>query len=195
MTVLTVAKRQKPERNFELRVEPHFLRVAIREEPHNNASKNLLSNRLRSRQRLGARSARPACCSSVVVRPTFSERIVPMTNQTIAMRRKPECKLACDVERRPHFLLVTIKGEATFDQAEFISAHLLRIPVEAYSLVVLNLAEMTFISSLAMGALVSYRRDVGRRGVEVRLANVQAPVWLALESAGLCRVRACSGWN
>src|SRR5262245_1649867 len=29
-----------------------------------------------------------------------------------------------------------------------------------------------------MGALVSYRRGVGRRGVEVRLANVQARVLL-----------------
>ena len=52
-------------------------------------------------------------------------------------------------------------------------------------LVVLDLAALTFLSSLAMGALVSYRRGVGRRGVEVRLANVQAQVWSALESAGL----------
>ena len=36
-----------------------------------------------------------------------------------------------------------------------------------------------------MGALVEYRRGLCRRGVEVRLANVQAQVWLALESAGL----------
>ena len=48
-----------------------------------------------------------------------------------------------------------------------------------------NLAELTCISALAMGALVDYRRGVGRRGLEVRLANVQAPVWLALEWAGL----------
>jgi len=66
-----------------------------------------------------------------------------------------------------------------------ISAQLLRIPLEAYSLVVLNLAELTFLSSLAMGALIEYRRDLCRRGVEIRLANVQAQVWLALELAGL----------
>jgi hypothetical protein len=36
-----------------------------------------------------------------------------------------------------------------------------------------------------MGALIEYRRGLLRRGVEVRLANVQAQVWLALESAGL----------
>jgi anti-anti-sigma factor len=108
-----------------------------------------------------------------------------MTSQTIGTRRKPECTLAFHVERRSHFLLVAIQGEASFDQAEGISAQLLRIPLEAYSLVVLNLAELTFLSSLAMGALLEYRRGLSRRGVEIRLANVQAQVWMALELAGL----------
>ena len=108
-----------------------------------------------------------------------------MTMQTLATRAKSECKMAFHVERRPHFLLVAIKGEASFDQAEDISAQLLRISLEAYSLVVLNLAELTFLSSLAMGALIEYRRDLCRRGVEIRLANVPAQVWLALELAGL----------
>jgi len=105
--------------------------------------------------------------------------------QTDATRRKPECQLAFHVKRGPHFLLVAIKGEASFDQAEVISAELLRIPPEAYALVVLDLAELTFLSSLAMGALIEYRGGLCRRGVEVRLANVPAQVWLALESAGL----------
>jgi anti-anti-sigma factor len=108
-----------------------------------------------------------------------------MTTQTIPTRRKPACKLTFGVQRGPHFLCVAITGEASFDQAEVISAQLLRIPLDRYSLVVLDLAELTFLSSLAMGALVEYRRGVGRRGIEVRLANVPAPVWLALESAGL----------
>jgi anti-anti-sigma factor len=108
-----------------------------------------------------------------------------MTMQTLATQRQRECKLAFHVERRPHFLLLAIKGEASYEQAEFISAHLLRMPLDTYFLVVLDLAELTFISSLAMGALIEYRRGLLRRGVEVRLANVQAQVWLALESAGL----------
>ena len=111
-----------------------------------------------------------------------------MTSQADATRRKHECKLAFHVERRPNFLLVAIKGEASFDQAEFISAQLLRIPLEAYSLVVLDLAGLTFLSSLAMGALVEYRRGLGRRGVELRLANVSAQVWSALERAGLWKL-------
>jgi anti-anti-sigma factor len=108
-----------------------------------------------------------------------------MITGTIPTRRKPACKVAFHVERRPYFLLVAIKGEGSFDQAEVISAGLLRTPLGAYSLVVLDLAGLTFLSSLAMGALVGYRRGLGRRGAEVRLANVPAQVWLALESAGL----------
>jgi anti-anti-sigma factor len=111
-----------------------------------------------------------------------------MTIQTIATRRKPEGELAFQVERRPYFVLVAIRGEASFDQAEVISAQLLRIPLDGYSLVVLDLAELTFLSALAMGALVTYRRVLSRRGIEVRLANVQAPVWLALELARLGRL-------
>jgi anti-anti-sigma factor len=108
-----------------------------------------------------------------------------MTTQTLPTRRKPACKLAFHVERGPHFLTVALRGEASFDQAEVLSAQLLRIPLDSYSLVVFDLADLTFLSSLAMGALVGYRRGLCRRGVEVRLANVPAQVWLALESAGL----------
>ena len=108
-----------------------------------------------------------------------------MTPPTPATRRRPEAKIEFHVERRPQLLRVAIRGEASFDQAEVLSAQLLRVPLDGVGLVVLDLAGLTFLSSLAMGALVSYRRGVGRRGVEVRLANVQARVWLALESAGL----------
>jgi len=108
-----------------------------------------------------------------------------MTIQINARRPKLESKLIFHVERGPQFLMVAIKGEASFDQAEVISAELLRIPLEAYRLVVLDLAELKSISSLVMGALVHYRRGVGRHGVEVRLANVQPQVRLALESARL----------
>jgi hypothetical protein len=115
-----------------------------------------------------------------------------MTCQTLPPRRKPQCKLAFHVERGPHWLTVALRGEASFDQAEVIAAQLLRIPLDGYSLVVPDLTELTFPSSLAMGALamgalVTYRRGPCRRGIEVRLVNVQAPVWLALESAGLGR--------
>ena len=111
-----------------------------------------------------------------------------MTTATIPTRRKPADKLTFRVQRGSHFLCVAIQGEASFDQAEVISAQLLRLSLDGYSLVVFDLAGLTFLSSLAMGALVGYRRGLCRRGVEVRLANVPARVWLALELAGLSKL-------
>jgi anti-anti-sigma factor len=108
-----------------------------------------------------------------------------MTTQNSVTRRKLESKVAFHVERRHQFLVVAIKGEASFEQAEVISAQLRRTSLDGYWLVVLDLAELTFISSLAMNALVEYRRGLARQGVEVRLANVPAPIWSALEMAGL----------
>jgi anti-anti-sigma factor len=108
-----------------------------------------------------------------------------MTSQTIPTQRNHPCKVSFHVEHRPHCLVLAIRGEAGFDQAEVLSANLLRVPLDGYSLVALDLADLTFISSLAMGALVEYRGGLWRRGIEVRLANVPAQVWLALESAGL----------
>jgi anti-anti-sigma factor len=108
-----------------------------------------------------------------------------MILSTPATRRKPEPKIEFHVERRPQFLRVAIRGEASFDQAEVLSAQLLRVPLDGTWLVVLDLAELTFLSSLGMGVLVAYRRGLCRRGVELRLANVKAHVWLALETAVL----------
>src|SRR5262249_21776162 len=84
-----------------------------------------------------------------------------MTAPTIPRHRQPAGKLTFRVQRGPHFLCVAIQGEASFDQAEVISAQLLRAPLDGYSLVVLDLTELTSLSSLAMGALVEYRRGVG----------------------------------
>jgi anti-anti-sigma factor len=119
------------------------------------------------------------------IAPQLVRKETSNSTQAIPTARKPAGKLSFGVQRGPHFLCVAIQGEASFDQAEVISAELLRIPLDGHWLVVLDLAHLTSISSLAVGALVEYRRGLMRRGVEFRLANVQAPVWLALEWAGL----------
>jgi anti-anti-sigma factor len=111
-----------------------------------------------------------------------------MTVLTQATQQKADRNIELRAERRPDFLRVAIRGEASFDQAEFLSAQLLRVPLDGASLVVLDLAGLTFLCSLAMGALLEYRRGVARRGVDVRLANVEPRVWQALETAGLVRL-------
>jgi hypothetical protein len=108
----------------------------------------------------------------------------PMSIATLPSECKRACKLTFRVQRCPYDLSVAVGGEASFDRAEVISAQLLRIPLDGCLLVVLDLADLTCLSSLAMGGLVEYHRGFARRGVEVRLANVHAHVWLARESAG-----------
>jgi anti-anti-sigma factor len=108
--------------------------------------------------------------------------VTPITHAT---RPTPEGKIEFRLECRPQYLRVAIRGEASFDQAEVLSAQLLRVPLHGAWLVVLDLAELTFLNSLAVGALIEYRRGLCRRGVDVRLANVPAQVWMALELAGL----------
>jgi anti-anti-sigma regulatory factor len=75
---------------------------------------------------------------------------------------------------------VVIRGKASFDQAEVISARLFQISRDGYSSVVLDLEELTFISSRAIRALFEFGLGLRQRGVEVRHANVQAHVWLAV---------------
>ena len=111
-----------------------------------------------------------------------------MAAETIATPRNGLTELSFRVERRPYCLVVSVAGEASFKQAEVISATLLRIPLEKYALVVLDLSGLSFISSLAMRALVEYRRGLRWRGIEIRLANVQPDVWFAIGSAGLWEV-------
>jgi hypothetical protein len=72
-----------------------------------------------------------------------------MSMQTNVTQRKPEYKLAFRVERRPGFLLIAIRGAASFYKADLISAQLLRIPLDTYSRVVLDLAELTFLTRSA----------------------------------------------
>jgi hypothetical protein len=69
-----------------------------------------------------------------------------MNTQALPPRRQPEGKLAFHVERGPQWRTVALQGEASFDQAEVIAAQLLRIRLDGYSLVVFDLAELTFIS-------------------------------------------------
>jgi anti-anti-sigma factor len=52
-------------------------------------------------------------------------------------------------------------------------------------LAVLELSELTLLSTLAMGALVSLRRDLGRWGGRVRLAATPPSIHDALTAAGL----------
>jgi anti-anti-sigma factor len=83
-------------------------------------------------------------------------------------------------------VVVHLAGEAGFRLAEPLMAALLGLSAQRSIRVVLDLSELHFLSSLAMGVLVTFRRGVVRRGGRVRLAStLQEPVREALDRAGL----------
>src|SRR5262245_18415219 len=72
-------------------------------------------------------------------------------------------------------VVVRVKGEATVASAGALLDGLLPVAARRPTVVILDLNELSFISSLAMGILVSYRRGVVRRGGRVQLADALQP--------------------
>ena len=67
-------------------------------------------------------------------------------------------------------LIVRVKGEATMHCAGALLDGLLVATAQRPAVVTIDLAELRFISSLALGILITYRRGVLRWGGRVRLA-------------------------
>jgi hypothetical protein len=83
-------------------------------------------------------------------------------------------------------LIIRVKGEARVDCVGVLLAGLLGPTALCPAVVTLDLSELRCLSSLAMGALVTYRRGVVRTGGRVRLAaQLQREVREALAPAEL----------
>jgi anti-anti-sigma regulatory factor len=72
-------------------------------------------------------------------------------------------------------LVIRVKGEARVDCVGALLAGLLAPSALRPAVVTLDLSELRCISSLAIGALVTYRRGVVRTGGRVRLAGELQP--------------------
>ena len=82
--------------------------------------------------------------------------------------------------------VVRLRGEAGVAEAQALQAAVLRLAAGRPACVTFDLSELVFISSLAMGVLVAYRRGVVRNGGRARLAEgLQPAVKEALARTGL----------
>jgi anti-anti-sigma factor len=88
------------------------------------------------------------------------------------------------IEALPEAAVVHIKGECAIT-LQPLEASFLRLSAQRPKLVVLDLAGVTFISSLGMGAMLGFRRGLALHGGEVRLASVQPLVLEAFRRAHL----------
>jgi anti-anti-sigma factor len=90
------------------------------------------------------------------------------------------------IEETPDEVIVRIAGQAGVQQVGHLSAALLGLSCRRPSLVTLDLSGLSFVSSLAMGALVVFCRGFVRAGSRVRLLPaLQEPVREALARAEL----------
>jgi anti-anti-sigma factor len=96
----------------------------------------------------------------------------------------PRVELAAG--QAPGEVVVRVWGEARFEHAGELAASLVGLNALRPPRVTLDLGGLSFISSLALGVLTSFRRGIVRAGGTVWLAaDLQEPVRQALERTDL----------
>jgi anti-anti-sigma factor len=83
----------------------------------------------------------------------------------------PAPKLEVVVSDLPDEVLVCLKGEAGYLEAEVLKAALGTLSARRPQLVTFELSELRLISSLALGILVNYHRATVRNGGQVRFTG------------------------
>jgi anti-sigma B factor antagonist len=95
--------------------------------------------------------------------------------------RVPELKT--EIQQRPEGLVMSILGEVNIVEVDALTRQFLALLDRKPKLVVLDLSRLGFIASAGMGAMIAFRRDLGKVGGEVRLAAIKPQVREALRRA------------
>jgi anti-anti-sigma factor len=103
-------------------------------------------------------------------------------------RPEPALRLEVEVGETWKGPIVRLRGEAGVAEATTLEACVLRLSAARPACVTFDLSELVFLSSLAMGILVAYRRGAVRTGTRVCLVpDLHPAVREALDRAGLMR--------
>jgi len=97
----------------------------------------------------------------------------------------PDTSLRIDTSRAGEVVVVTLAGSADIDQAGRLRTRLLEAARSASRLLVLDLGELTFVCSTALGAMVQAHVTVRQGGGKVRLVQPTGPVLGVLEMTRL----------
>jgi anti-sigma B factor antagonist len=89
------------------------------------------------------------------------------------------------VEREERRVIVRVKGDAGVGNVDELDRQLLKLTAARSALVVFDLADLRFISSLGLGILLNFHRNASHHGGRVRLAAVRPQV---LDMMKKCRL-------
>jgi anti-anti-sigma factor len=96
--------------------------------------------------------------------------------------------LRLELERTGSAAVLRVIGSVTLAEAYRLQEKLEEIASGRVGLIVLDLGEMDFISSMGLGAILAGHLGVRRYGGEVRLAGARPPVAQLLESTRLTKI-------
>jgi anti-anti-sigma factor len=104
------------------------------------------------------------------------------------VRRHAAPNLDVEIEKRPQGYVVRLDGDAGILEAETLETELTLLLVHRPELVVFDLSNLGYVSSITLGLLINFRRAVMRHGGKLRLAGVQPLVREIFERTGLTRL-------
>jgi anti-anti-sigma factor len=97
-------------------------------------------------------------------------------------------QLVVEVRDLGNEVFVRLQGEAGYLEATALDAALQPARARRPARVTLDLSELHFISSLALGVLVGFRRSIARTGGRVRFTALRPNVRETIERAGLAKL-------
>jgi anti-anti-sigma factor len=98
---------------------------------------------------------------------------------------QPKAGLVVCITELDEAVVVSLTGAASTDNLQPLEFALARLLAHRLPLAVLDCTALTMLSSLALGMLVGFRRDLGRWHGCVKLAGVSPPIEQALRATRL----------
>jgi anti-sigma B factor antagonist len=96
--------------------------------------------------------------------------------------------LKIEIQQKPQAVVAQLIGEAGVDEAEELDRTLRLLTAAKPALAVLDMAGLSYIASMGIGALVKFRGEISHAGGRVVFANLRPLVLDTFKHAGLLRV-------
>jgi anti-anti-sigma factor len=126
-----------------------------------------------------------ACLASEVSSLGPSSNAAAATLASPAPQRQPKAALVVRISDLDRAVVVTVAGDASFDNLQPLEFALARVLARRVPLAVLDCSALTLLCSLGMGMLVRLRRDLGRWQGSVKLACLAPRIQEAFQVARL----------